>query len=144
MGNRIDPGRSAPTPPAAQGWWDEGSDTTIINGAVSSPNWTTDVYYHDANGNGRYDPGETIWVGSGAYDTADTILAGSMLPEGATGTGHFLMALTAGEIEAGTTYDAGKIALVDPAEIKGVQGQLAYRDIAGVGYWQAGDPILAL
>ena len=44
-------------------------------------------------------------------------------------------------LAAGDAIVTGDVLFVDPNEIKGVQGQLAYRDITGVGSWQPGDPI---
>jgi chitodextrinase len=136
------------TPPVAQGWLDKArADTVIVNGTVQSGGLpiANNIAYLDRNGNGQYDPGETAWVLSPlqtnefdtTYQPGDTLLTATAPPTGTKGiTGVYYQ-----DLNNNGQYDPGEELLQNVNLIQGVQGQLAYRDINGVGYWQSGDPI---
>ncbi|HEX3357931.1 MAG TPA: fibronectin type III domain-containing protein, partial [Tepidisphaeraceae bacterium] len=133
-------------PQSAQGWLDP-HDMTIIDGQVqglfsaSDPYDHKAVYYHDTNENQQFDPGEAVWFGTSTYHTGDQIIAGAGVQDGTAGSSGLLSSQDPSTIDADHPFDLSKVLLVDPNEIKGVQGQLAYRDVNGAGYWQSGDPI---
>ena len=131
-------------PPPARGWLDPGADAVFVgtagDAAANGLQVATGVAFLDRNGNGQYDAGETAWVAAAqgsAYQPGDALLAGAAPPAGTPGvTGVYYQ-----DLNHNGRLDPGEALLRNVNTIQGVAGQLAYRDLGGVGHWVAADPI---
>lgn len=143
------PGAALTPPPAAL--WLDASDTTFAGAPVYYNGLR--LIFHDLNGNGQLDPGESAWIdssGLGTYVAGESVIAGPTPAVGTPGgayTGDFIDTDWNGtsDHDANSTYSMyipGKDVLVpNPSLIQGQSGLYYYEDIGGVGHWQANDPV---
>ena len=129
-------------PPAAASWYDssgQSPDTLLSNNLFRARN----VYYVDRNGDGLLDPGEAAWVDNnynGKYDTGDQLITGYATPEAnASGTPSNLWYL--GTNNDGQFNPTSDTLITNVNLLHGTQGQFAYQDLAGLGYYKSPDPV---
>ena len=104
----------------------------------------TNVFFHDLNGNGYLDPGESAWIsspyGANGYVQGDTIVAGpENIPPGTFSTGHVVYYV--GPNTDGTYDPSTDVLIPNPWLIQGQTGQYDYYDQYGLGYYASGDPV---
>lgn len=132
--------------PYAAGWLDlspyAGTNLGFDTVLAGTPVFARNVYFHDLNGNGFLDPGESAWLvpptAIGAFAAGDTVVSGATPPVGASGsTGVFFI-----DKNGNGLFDPGSEQLIpNPALIQGHSGLYDYYDRNGTGFWQTGDPV---
>lgn len=148
---QLDADAGYPVTGFSQQHWYDSYDTNIT--AQPGYNWlrfgvAPNVYFHDHNENGVYDPGESVWIGNSIFSASSALISGPQPPIGAYGIATNNVAYVdkdgnglASPEEIITTQVNGQTFAADIYQLEGVSGKLAYDDVSGVGYWTAQDPI---